>query len=218
MARMTSSWTLLWLVVLTQGHLRKTSTNPSDGEEQSSLDPWLSIDRGSTKSKELFINSVNSKDENRYYHRDSSGKCLVKKDEEGCPSRDEKGLTIGVLYCNDDVELEDTLKSWSRWSTASKDAIDFVVVDDGSDEKISASAIIARVAKIVPLPVVRILNIVDKIVWNIPGATNLLMHRALHCRVMMMDSDYILPEGLALDLVRVPARSGVIYKFKRTGG
>lgn len=171
---MTSSWTLLWLVVLTQGHLRKTSTNPSDGEEQSSLYPWLSIDRGSTKSKELFINSVNSKDENRYYHRDSSGKCLVKKDAEGCPSRDE-GLTIGVLYCNDDVELEDTLKSWSRWSTASKDAIDFVVVDDGSDEKISASAIIARVAKIVPLPVVRILNIVDKIAWNIPG------HRICSC-------------------------------------
>lgn len=150
-----------------------------------------------------------------YHHRHDSGKCLVKNDEEKCPSCNGEGLTVGVLYNNEESLLEDTLKDWSRWSAPTTDATDFVVVDDGSDEAHSATAVIERVARIVPLPVIRTLTITDHISWDISGARNLLMHKALHCRTLMMDVDYLVPEALAVELMKAPIPSDVIYRFER---
>ena len=67
----------------------------------------------------------------------------------------------------------------------------------------------------VSLPTVRVLTIADKVQWNIAGARNLLMHRALHCRTVMMDIDYIMPESLAVEMLKAKAPSHVIYRLKR---
>ena len=67
----------------------------------------------------------------------------------------------------------------------------------------------------VSLPTVRVLTIADKVQWNIGGARNLLMHRALHCRTVMMDIDYIMPESLAVEMLKAKAPSHVIYRLKR---
>ena len=113
------------------------------------------------------------------FQLNESKQCLVPNGSDTpCPICDNDGLTIGVLYYNEVEYLEAILMDWSHWSDSSKQATEFLIVDDGSDHEKAASLVLRRVSAHTVVPDVRVITVEDKLEWNIGGARNLVMHIA----------------------------------------
>ena len=128
-----------------------------------------------------------------------SKKCLD-EGEANCPVCDNSGISIGMLYFNDEILLGHQLRDWASWSGEAKSKTEFIVVDTGSDEGKKAKAVISKLAAEIPLPPIRLLvfSIREQIAWNQPGGKNLMMHKARYCRVVMLDADHIFSGDVAL--------------------
>jgi GT2 family glycosyltransferase len=133
------------------------------------------------------------------------------------------GLTIGVLYYNEEEALVATLREWASWPAALQSRvtdgfIELAVVDDGSQDEKAAVKVIQRFDG--ALPPIRVLTVGKDIPWNIAGARNLLFHSASHEWVLALDDDYIAPMVLIDDVLsQIDAASlkPAIYRFQRNG-
>lgn len=128
---------------------------------------------------------------------------------------DTKAITIGLLYYNSPNLLRVHLRLWNNLSTDILSHTRFIVVDDCSERDMSAVNIIRAFAN--DRFEIKVLTInPPKILWNMPGALNLLMYHTNTCWTMKLDVDHIMP-GLEMLLPIATSSSWTsFHRFHRT--
>lgn len=109
----------------------------------------------------------------------------------------EQGLTIVHPFYDDQPRLEHHLRNWLRYSPEAKDALNLVLVDDGSKEPLIAWADFNKVVDDIKVKSFSIYRVIQNLKWNTPGALNLGITQAPTEWVLIMDSDCLLqPDDL----------------------
>lgn len=123
-------------------------------------------------------------------------------------------LSIVVNAYRAQPALDRQLALWRSYPDALREAVEFVVVDDGSDPPLHITPDLAQAAQ--PLPVT-LARIQQDIAWNMPGARNLGALLARGRWLLFHDVDHFLPAAsLALLLQHRGALDGAtLYRFAR---
>ena len=124
-------------------------------------------------------------------------------------------ITVGLLYYNSPNFLQKHLHFWNNLSMRILKRTRFIVVDDCSDEHMSASNIVRSLAADrVHLQVLTIQP--PKILWNMPGALNLLMYHTDTCWTLRLDVDQLMLDLKALQAVAFSSKSAAFHQFHRS--
>lgn len=117
-------------------------------------------------------------------------------------------LTFVMAYYNNPAMLSKQYELWKSYPDELKRRVDFVIVDDGSQEP----------AHLVPCPEglsVSIYRIKIDIPWNQDGARNLGCSEAKGPWLFMTDMDHMLPVKSLEYLLSAPMNSHNVYTFNR---
>jgi len=128
-------------------------------------------------------------------------------------NKTKKKLTILLLYFNDDYHLSHQLKSWQEFSSEVLNQIQFLIVDDGSFIEKSAHSFLKKNIIRNKLLDIRIVQIDQKINWNIGGARNLGFFEADSDWVFMLDGDTIVKPKLIEFILNNLQNPNKVYIF-----
>jgi len=123
----------------------------------------------------------------------------------------ESRLTIMHPYYNDESRLKYLTGCWAEWSPQQQDAVDVVLVDDGSKTPIHE----AMNFDLAPIKNITLYRITEDLKYNTPGALNLGFYRAPTDWVLTMDTDCVIMAENLDKLLNIEPNPAWMYQFER---
>ena len=124
----------------------------------------------------------------------------------------EQKLTIVHPFYNDETRLIKQVEAWSEYETHIKKAIQFILVDDGSQNPLHKQIEKIELPPDLNLDVYRI---DEDLKWNTPGALNLGIEKATTDWILIMDSDCLLDNSNLKWITKLRPDLGFMYRFNR---
>lgn len=112
--------------------------------------------------------------------------------------------TVAVLYCDQPVMLAHQVGAWRQWPRAALEGLEFIVVDDCSQQP--AVALLRRLGAHV-----RVIRVTRSAPWNIGACRNLAFDRAHGDAVIALDCDQVLSPSQAEYLAAMDVRPHCYY-------